>query len=236
MTGRVCVTGDIHRRHGVTRLGATGFPAGQGFDRDDYVIVAGDVGHPWRSDIEGCDRCVRDYLSALPYTVLFVDGNHENFDVLDAMPEVAWHGGLVHVVLPNVLHLMRGQVFDVCGRRIFVMGGARSTDRVWRTPGVSWWPREMPDRREYDRALASLDACGWSVDYVVTHCAPANFQSVLNPAYGNDELTAFLFRDVERKLSYAYWLFGHYHEDVCLEQKGYSARCLLNNFAELPPV
>ena len=35
---------------------------------------------------------------------------YENFDLLNALPEKEWHGGRVHEVRENILHLMRGQI------------------------------------------------------------------------------------------------------------------------------
>ena len=37
-----------------------------------------------------------------------------------------WHGGKVHRIRPHVLHLMRGQIFELEGFRFFTMGGAKS--------------------------------------------------------------------------------------------------------------
>ena len=34
----------------------------------------------------------------------------------------------MQVIRPSVLHLMRGQLYDICGKRIFTMGGASSHD------------------------------------------------------------------------------------------------------------
>ena len=39
-----------------------------------------------------------------------------------------WHGGKVHRVRPHVLHLMRGQIFELEDSRFFTMGGAKSHD------------------------------------------------------------------------------------------------------------
>lgn len=35
----------------------------------------------------------RSWLNDRPFTTLFVDGNHENFDLLNAYPVENWHGG-----------------------------------------------------------------------------------------------------------------------------------------------
>ena len=42
---------------------------------------------------------VQQTLRNLPVTVLWLDGNHENFDLIDDYPEDIWHGGRVHTVI-----------------------------------------------------------------------------------------------------------------------------------------
>ena len=57
-----------------------------------------------------------------------VDGNHENFDRFNEFPVHHWHGGKIHYIRPHVIHLMRGQVFEIGGITFFTMGGASSHD------------------------------------------------------------------------------------------------------------
>ena len=112
-----------------------------GLTEGDSVIVAGDFGC-----IPGLgtgSESKLDALAQLPFTVLFLDGNHECFPALNAYPEETWHGGRVHRIRHNVLHLMRGQVFDLGGVSVFTMGGGYSMDRASRIPGRSWWRRGM---------------------------------------------------------------------------------------------
>lgn len=215
MANRVFITGDVHGPSEIGRL-ATTFRIGRTLDKDDYLIVCGDFGLVW------ADRSEYNYwlrwLDRKPFTTLFVDGNHENFDMLESMEAERWHGGLVHRVNGSVLHLMRGQVFDIAGRSVFCMGGARSVDKARRTPHKSWWPQEIPSAEEREAAWNALESRGWKVDYVLTHCAASNVQYRLNPTYENDELTRFLF-EVERRLVYRRWFFGHYHEDRDIDER-----------------
>ena len=78
--------------------------------KNDYMIACGDFGCVWNGDKS--DDPQLDRLEALPFTVLFVDGNHENFDALKEYPVEQWHGGMVHKIRPHVIHLMRGQAFE----------------------------------------------------------------------------------------------------------------------------
>ena len=94
--------------------------------KDDCVMIVGDFGDIWDGSAE--DRHWLGWLEAKPFTTLFVSGNHENFDMLAEFPIEDWHGGRVQRVRPSVIHLMRGQIYDIQGRTFFTMGGASSHD------------------------------------------------------------------------------------------------------------
>ena len=149
--------------YGRNRLSFHSWPLGRELTRDDVVIVAGDFGYVW--DGGNTDTYWLKWLENRPWTTCFVDGNHENHGLLAAVPEREWCGGRVHEVRPHVLHLMRGQVFDIDGISVFTMGGASSHDRAWRTEGKSWWPEELPSDAEREEARANLDSRGWNVDH-----------------------------------------------------------------------
>lgn len=120
----------------------------------------------------------------------------------------------------DVIHLMRGEVYEIDGKRIFVFGGGYSIDKDYRVPGKSWWPEEMPDDDEYETARKHLEACGYKVDYIFTNTAPANtveYMSRMNMGIKNtvieeSPLTGFL-QWVEEKTEYKKWFFGHFHID-----------------------
>ena len=110
-----------------------------------------------------------------------MDGNHECYPYLADLPVTERWGGKVQVYpdYPHIIHLMRGQVYDLptgdprgSSARVFCMGGASSHDKQWRTPGISWWPEELPNHKEYHEAERNLEAAGWRVDFVVSHCCP----------------------------------------------------------------
>ena len=53
---------------------------------------------------------------------------------------------------------------------------------------------------------------------ILTHCAPSSVVQKLNPFYGMDELTDFL-ETIRQRCKFAYWFFGHYHENQIIDQK-----------------
>jgi predicted phosphodiesterase len=123
----IYITGDCHREF--TKLTTGKFPQQKEMTKDDFVIICGDFGGIWDRDKESREeRYILNWLEGKPFTTLFVDGNHENFDRLYAYPLEEWHGGKVHKIRPSVIHLMRGQVFNIDGKSIFTFGDAKSHD------------------------------------------------------------------------------------------------------------
>ena len=165
----IFITGDTHGDF--TRLRPLFFPAQSDMTKQDYVIICGDFGGVWDDGPE--DRYWLDWLEEKPFATLFIDGNHDNFDLLAAYPIEPWQGGMVQRVRPSVIHLMRGQVYQLQGLSFFTMGGARSHDisggildpddplfreahrqltlqgRPHRINHVTWWKEELPREEEY---------------------------------------------------------------------------------------
>lgn len=146
----VYVTGDIHG--GVDMQKLRDWELGDSLTSDDYLIVAGDFGFPWDFSVEECADIA--WLESRPYTLLFVDGNHERFDHWAERPMELWHGGLTQRLSDTspIRRLTRGEVFELDGSTIFTMGGATSVDKEYRIPYSSWWPQELPDERNFEEA------------------------------------------------------------------------------------
>lgn len=211
----ILITGDIHGNKDISKLDNKLNPVYKEMTKKDYIIICGDFGLVW--DNGGEDKWWRKWLDSKPFTTLFIDGNHENFDLLYEFPEEEWHGGKVHRISDSILHLMRGQVFDIQGKTFFTMGGAESHDKEYRTVGRSLWLQELPSDVEYSQALANLEKCGYKVDYVISHCAPTDIQNEIaevkqNHTYSENRLTEF-FSEIRPKLEYKRWFCGHYHRN-----------------------
>ena len=120
----IFITGDTHGDF--SRLLPAAFHEQRDLTKEDYLIICGDFGGVW--DGGDAEQQWLDWLETRSFTTLFVSGNHENYDLLRNYPISQWHGGLVQAIRPSVLHLMRGQLYNICGKRIFTMGGASSHD------------------------------------------------------------------------------------------------------------
>ncbi len=208
----VFVTGDTHFPIDGDKL----FKQQEGFpfltlQRTDYVIVLGDFGLFWRKRDSHNMKYMRRVRS-LPYTLLFVDGNHENFDWLEEFPVIEKFGGKVQWCGKNILHLMRGEIYTIEGKRFFVCGGATSTDQEFRKPHVSWWPMENVTNAEKEHALDNLDRNG-PVDFILTHTCPETIVETMFQNTPSWDGTANFLDKIAERLPNTPWYFGHWHED-----------------------
>lgn len=177
----------------------------------DTVIVCGDFGFVWGGTYH---NAILDELSKLDYTICFVDGNHENFELLNMYPiEQNWHGGMIHRVEHNIIHLMRGQIYEIDGKTFFTFGGAYSRDRYMRRRSVSWWEEEIPTSENYKVATSNLERVNYCVNYVLTHQIPLSIIYKLNhvPYPDDRELTGFFEWLYSDSLAFDKWFAGHWH-------------------------
>ena len=189
------------------------------YTADDHLIICGDVGVCGFSPSE--EAATRDILRNLPVTTLFIDGNHENFAKLNSYGVDIWNGGTVHFIENNIIHLMRGQIYDIDGTRFFTFGGAYSIDKPYRTEGFSWFPEEMPSRAEYEEGWVNLEKAGYKVDYILTHTGPREVVAAMGYGEMSDgeiELRRYLQR-VADNTDFTAWYFGHFHEDTGIEDQ-----------------
>ena len=235
---KIIVTGDIHGNP-FQRLNLENFPEGKTFTKEDYVIILGDFGLVW--DDSAMEHSCLDWLENKPWTTLFIDGNHENYDLLNKFPIEEWGGGRVQKIRSSVIHLLRGEVYDIGGYKFLAMGGARSHDiqdgilevgdpriKIWkkddfklfRINHISWWEEEIPNEEERKNALKNLAENDYKVDYILTHEAPSSDVILMDHLlYHPDEYSRWLEMEIRQKVKYKKWFFGHYHLNLDVNEK-----------------
>lgn len=200
------------------------------YTSEDYLVVCGDIGVCGFSISEEAET--RSVFRSLPVTTLFVDGNHENFKQLNAYDVDIWNGGKVHFIENEIIHLMRGQVFEIGGTRFFTFGGAYSIDNMYRTEGFSWFPEEIPNQNEYEEGWHNLEKADFEVDYILTHSGPREVVAAMGYGEMSDdevELRQYLQR-IADNTDFTAWYFGHFHEDTEVEDMFY---CLYDDIVVL---
>lgn len=134
-------------------------------------------------------------------TKLWLDGNHENFDLLE-IDKGAWQPGWTYVP--------RGSILEADGYRMMFFGGASSIDRDIRTPMMDWWPQENITYTQVENCLKKHDD---KIDALFTHehadCVPYSDRYKWDdlPSKGNRQL----LQELVNKFQPDFHFFGHHH-------------------------
>jgi hypothetical protein len=233
----IYVTGDTHGAFDINKINPKDHDYMQRLGHDDYLIICGDFGCVW--DGGSGDRFWLNWIESLPWTTLFIDGNHENYDLLENFPVSEWHGGKVHQIRSNIYHLMRGEVYDIEGKKFFAFGGAGSHDALYRTENKSWWKRELPQTYEVKRAHENLAKNNWKVDYVLSHdifsshpVASRYFIDMALYGEGYEDIRNVL-EEIRKRVEFQVWFNGHYHEDFVFYMDSKPIVTLFNKVVDL---
>ena len=208
----ICITGDMHGD--ISRLKHKNI---RKLKKNDYLIVCGDFGFVW--DGSRKEKRLLKQLGKLKYHVLFVEGCHENYDLLSQYEVTDWKGGKARAITGKLIQLMRGNVYKLGDRKIFTFGGGQSDDIDIRREAETWWPQENPAPEEIDLAIRNLQANGNVVDYIITHEPPFSIKDFLQlDTERKNEMTAY-FDIVKSTCRFKSWFFGKYHINKTISQQ-----------------
>lgn len=211
----IYITGDTHRDF--SRL--VNVP----FNKDDMLIVLGDAGINFLLNEE--DRRFKKLLNGIGIKLFCIRGNHEERpENIEGYEEVEWHGGKVFVEkeFPNLIFAKDGEVYDIGGAKVLVIGGAYSVDKEWRLKyGYGWFKDEQLSQEEMDHILEKVK--GEKYDVVMTHTCPYKYEPREVFLNGVDETKVdksmeYFLDKVEESIEYDKWYCGHYHTEKQIDK------------------
>ena len=176
--------------------------------RGDTLIICGDFGFIWDGGEK--EEKILKKIGNKKYTTLFIDGPHENFDLLKKYEITELNGAKVRNIYNNLYYVMRGQVINIEGKKIFTFGGGESTEKEMRISCNKWWKEELPSIDEMKSAVQVLNQHDREVDYIITHEPPTFIKSVLDREVPLNSTNAFL-NDVSKQVNFKEWIFGCFH-------------------------
>lgn len=101
-----------------------------------------------------------------------------------------------------------------------------------------WWDNEQPSESTRQYIESQLKKNNWTVDIVLTHTCPFDFEPVDMFISGIDQnsiddSTEKWLQKIEQKLNYKHWYAGHFHIDRSVNDK---FTLMFNDFIELKKV
>ena len=204
----IYITGDTHRDF--TRLHKL-----KGTEKD-MLIVLGDAGINYYLNEE--DTKYKEYLNNFKIKLFCIRGNHEERpENINTYKEVDMFGGKVYIEenYPNLIFAKDGEVYNIDGLSVLVIGGAYSVDKEYRLMyGHKWFKDEQLSKEEMNNILDKVKDKHF--DIVLSHTCPykyepkETFKLKLDQSKIDKSMEHFLDK-IEESISYNKWYCGHYH-------------------------
>lgn len=198
----IFVTGDIHgekeRFQAVKKARCK---------KGDTLICCGDFGFIWSGEKK--EKKLLEWIGKRKHYTLFVEGCNENHTLLAEYPIVDFMGGRARQISGKLYQLLRGEVYEIEGKRVFSMGGG--------DPGEDFAAFQdekvlLPSAEELENARRNLERVENRVDLIVTHDAPIKIREFIDMDNREEitQLHAFL-EELTRSVSFKRWYMGKYH-------------------------
>lgn len=167
-------------------------------------IICGDVAYFWENE-------PTPIVKRPPYSkVIWIPGNHENWDVIDK-----YELGKLHELQDGVFMASFGAIEEIEGKKILFCGGADSIDKNLRTPFVDWFPQEIITNKDMDYIFDILPK--QKVDILVSHTCPSIIFSELSKKVdwleeSSKDPSTYALDIIVDKFSPDLNVFGHFHK------------------------
>lgn len=202
----VYVTGDTHGDKNCFLA-----PAMKKLKKHDSLIICGDFGFIWDGTKE--EQKTLKWLSKRKYIVAFVEGTHENFDLLEQYPIIDMWNGKVRHICGNIYMLLKGEIYTIENNSFMCFGGGIVDEYSDILENNETNCGLGATEQEVEHAKAKLAEYNWKVDYIITHDIPSKLKSfILIGSEYNYILNSFL-DEMYSKCKYRRWFFGCYHLD-----------------------
>lgn len=235
----VFVCGNTHCPIDISKLGMKLWSKQKELYEEDLLIILGDFGGFWCNTRTREEQYWLEWLTLKNCTICFLDGNHENFNILNSFPVVDFCEGKAGLAYQDangsIFHLKRGEIYNFEGKKVLTFGGANSVDKEHRLIGRSWWPEEVPNFADTTNLDNNLKLHNNEVDFILTHTCP---KSIIVPMglitvrdcemFGDKhhDTTTEILQSVLETVKFKEWHMAHFHKVLSYENRFF---CHYNN-------
>lgn len=211
--GKFYITGDTHGNFNRIDYFCQRFET----SKEDILCILGDAGINYYLNKK--DYMLKQVLQDMPITFFCIHGNHEErpFNISTYITK-KWNGGTVYYEeeFPNILFAKDGEIYNINGKSVLVIGGAYSIDKEYRLlKGWSWFKDEQPNK-EIVKYIEKQITKQRHFDIVLTHTCPIKTEPrhMFLPFIDQskvDKTTELLLQRIADWITFDSWYFGHFH-------------------------
>jgi 3-oxoacid CoA-transferase subunit A len=157
-------------------------------------------------------------MNCFGITYFCIQGNNEErAENIQSYKEKEMYGGKVYVEdeYPNIVFAKSGELYNIDGKSVLVVGGAYSIDKDFKlSVGAPWFQSEQLTKEEKENILNKYK--GMHIDVILTHTCPKKYEptEVFDKNIDQTKVDKSMeeFLDVlEESIEYDEWYCGHYH-------------------------
>ena len=219
----ICVTGDMHGDY--SRFNDKNIKK---LKKGDFLIVCGDFGFVW--DGSKKEKRILKKIGRKRFYTMFVEGCHENYDLLDSYPEEDMFGGKVNVISGRLMRMKRGSMFTLQGHKFFAFGGGQTKEIDIRRESRTWWEQELPTPEEVKHGISVMQENNNEADYIITHEPPASLKEFLSFEVRQISHMHTFFDAVKNDCKFKMWFFGKVHKNKLIPPR---YQCLFDEVVQI---
>ncbi len=203
------------------------------------LFICGDFTDNRKDTQPGEAMKLPEYMKGLPYPVFFIDGNHEDYEVLKRLPQISEaeretllqnfgcdvNAKMTQKAADGIYYVKRGSVCKIEGFSMLLIGGSTTGPGYKKNHPDIWQPDEDLTKEDELHIEETLAANHNTFNLVLTHTVP---ECMVKAWFPDKDLsvTNEILSHVWHSISYQHWLFGHFHEDADYPER---MHCLYND-------
>ena len=230
--------GDIHGE-AINSFSFKYHPYMRELTKDDYIFILGDCGIPWNYATEKKDLHQLKWLNNQKYKTVFIAGNHDNYDLIEQMPQIDFYGGkarqLVYKnnIYNNIIYIDYPTIINIQGQKILIIPGADSHDIK---DGIidgndKHWKQIYKEKMKNPFCFMRVSHITWweqekikieeakellkneiDFDLILSHDCPAEQIRYIAGATMLPTDGEIFLQEVLDTINYKIWLHGHMHD------------------------
>lgn len=207
---------------------------------NDYLIILGDCGVPWNDYTFKEDIYKLNWLNDRPYKTIFITGNHDNYDLIEQMPQISFHQGIArqavynNKIYKNIFYIDKPTFLYLNQYDILIIPGADSHDiQDGIIDGTQKdWRKTYKLAKQSGKKFMRVSHVTWwpqekvqvnlvnqlikeknikYVHFILSHECPANQLWQTNRRFQSNKGQIFL-EQIQNTIEYDIWLHGHLHD------------------------
>jgi DNA repair exonuclease SbcCD nuclease subunit len=181
--------------------------------RNSAIGVLGDFGVGFDNTTNDLYKWSEKRLEDTNNVIFAIRGNHDDPIYFTDEEKYSY---------PRLRFLEDHKIYRICGRDIYTIGGANSTDITYRLGTNQALAAKGKDRRvwwEDEGVIQQYGDLPTKADIIISHCAPLSFSPVITRFPETPEWQYEKILEERKYLDYVlenvnakYWMYGHYHD------------------------